>query len=135
MKKKIAACLFFLSLSGVLFGQDGPYRSGNFLLWGSGSGSAFEREATITGYDNGPATLSIPNILGEFPVVAIGDEAFRNKGLTSISRFPDGLKDIGKNAFAGNRLTNVNIPGGVQYISSGSFSENQLATVTFGNGV
>jgi len=53
-------------------------------------------------------------------IKSIGDEAFREKQLTSVS-IPRGVTHIGKNAFKGNRIREVSIPRSVVSIAEGAF--------------
>lgn len=89
-------------------------------------------EATITGYVGTPASdYVIPETLGGAPVVAIADEAFKEKGLTSV-KLPKTLKTIGARAFSLNSLSSLTIPASVTDIGFMAFSLNPtLASVTF----
>ena len=110
----------------------------------------------IRDYGENKTTFVIPNTILDDQVISIGDNAFRDKGLTNItipnsvisigeSAFeknvlttvilPDGLTTIGYDAFSGNHLTNITIPNSVTYIGGGGFSGNQLASVIIPNGV
>jgi hypothetical protein len=53
--------------------------------------------------------------------------------LTSLS-LPEGLKYIGKNAFAGNRISGLNVPAGV-YIGENAFADNQIRELVIGKDV
>lgn len=69
-------------------------------------GIAFEMTdegAVITGYTGAPeAEISIPAVISGIPVVAIGDNAFRDcYGLTGSLVIPDTVTRIGANAFFG----------------------------------
>ncbi|MCT4593629.1 MAG: leucine-rich repeat domain-containing protein [Anaeromicrobium sp.] len=77
----------------------------------------FDRDTgTITGYDVsiGGTDVVIPKQLDEVDVVAIGDEVFRYKQLTSVV-IPDSVTSIGDDAFNGNKLTSVTIEGKYPY--------------------
>jgi hypothetical protein len=73
-------------------------------------------------------------------VVSIGDEAFYENQLTSVT-FGKSVTYIGRSAFAsgyqdhGNKLTNVVIPDSVVSIGNRAFYRNQLSSVIIGNGV
>lgn len=64
-------------------------------------------------------------------MTAIGDDAFRAEGLTSVT-LPDILRSIGDGAFQSNELTTVAVPYNVTDIGSRAFADNQLTTVTIG---
>jgi len=70
---------------------------------------------TITGYVGTEKNLTIPASVNGKPIDAIGNEAFKNKGLTSVI-IPDSIISIGNNAFSGNKLTSITIPNSVTSI-------------------
>jgi len=102
---------------------------------------------TITGYDEDllPAVLAIPAEIEEYPVTAIGEDAFSDcSALTSVTipasvqsigdwafsycknlksvTIPEGVTDIGIWAFDSTGLTGVTIPASVQSIGAGAFA-------------
>lgn len=87
--------------------------------------------ATITEYNGPGGDVEIPNALGGLIVTKIGEEAFSEKGLSSIV-FPTNLEYIGKKAFSennsysGGNLKKVTIPGTVKIIDEYAFQENDL---------
>jgi len=103
----------------------------------TGSFFQFQRnvqgEMTITGY-SGKKQVVIPAVQNGVNVVKIGDNAFSDKKLTSVS-IPDGVTIIGENAFRNNRLTSVVIPDSVTIIGHYAFFNNKLTSVILGNGV
>ena len=93
-------------------------------------------EVEITEYDNDNGTATEVNIPSEverngtdYEVTAIGNDAFRQKGLTSII-IPNNVTSIGDWAFARNALTEVTIPNNVTRIGDHAFRDNQLTEVT-----
>jgi hypothetical protein len=109
---------------------------------------------TITGYIGAGGAIVIPDTVIGFPVVSIGNNAFREntiitgvtipEGITSIgasafrdctgltsATLPDSLESIGGSAFASSGLTSVTIPEAVTVISSSLFSGcTDLTSVT-----
>jgi hypothetical protein len=77
--------------------------------------------------------VAIPETLRGQRVTSIGNRAFDNNRLTSVT-ISNSVTSIGDNAFSNNRLTSVTIPNGVTSIGSFAFSSNQLTSVTIPNG-
>ena len=102
----------------------------------SASHFTFDRErGTITGYsEKGPKDVKIPEKIKGTPVTAIGERAFFNKNLTSVT-IPDSVTSIGETAFYANQLTSVTIGNSVTKIEQSAFEENQLASVTIPDSV
>ena len=89
--------------------------------------------ATVTGCTSTcPATLVIPDTLGGNSVTTIGNYAFYNNALTSVT-IPGSVTTIDYFAFAYNALTTVTIPNSVTSIGNGAFADNALTTVTIGD--
>jgi len=88
----------------------------------------------ITGYTGYrmPTQLYIPPRLHDLQVTAIGNEAFRDKLLLTVS-IPGSVILIGDMAFALNRLTTVTIPDSVRTIGVAAFAGNQLTSVVISN--
>ncbi|CAD5900130.1 BspA family leucine-rich repeat surface protein [Carnobacterium maltaromaticum] len=121
--------------------------------------------ATITGYIGSKTEIDIPNIainysMGwtrEIPVVSVGNRAFYEKKLNSVTfpasietigteafahnnieavEFPEELTSIGESAFQINSLIELNIPDKVYEIGNRAFAENSsLSQVTLGDGI
>jgi hypothetical protein len=85
-------------------------------------------EITITGYTGSATDVVIPATINGWPVTAIGEMAFRKKGLTSVI-IPDNVTTISRGAFRENQLTSIDIPSSVVTIGSAAFYSNQLASV------
>ena len=100
-----------------------------------GSDAPFDAEIDTHVYDEA-RDLFIINF--KTPVTRINDEAFKDKPIVTIT-LPDGLKTIGKSAFAGSTyddvtitLTSITIPGSVELIDNEAFMYcNALRTLRF----
>ena len=89
----------------------------------------------ITDYDdNCEKDVKIPSTIGGVAVTSIGNSAFANNNLTSVT-IPNSVTSIGVGAFDDNNLTSVTIPDSVTSIGSGAFYNNSLTSVTIPNGV
>jgi len=140
------------------------YREGDYYwtVWREFNDGVIKDYAMIVNYTGKGGNVQIPSLIDGIPVVAILDEAFMNKGLTSVTipnsvigigpipgigtrafdsnqltsiSLPSGLIVIGIEAFAGNLLTNISIPNGVTHISAYAFAENRLTSVNIPNSV
>lgn len=77
--------------------------------------------ATVTAYVGTEETVAIPATLGGCPVVAIGEEAFKN-GTPAAVVIPDGVRRVDWFAFGGcYRLSSVTVPETVVAIGYGAF--------------
>ena len=86
-------------------------------------------EITITSYSGSSTELIIPASIGGLPVVSIGDNAFENSSLVSVS-IPETLKSIGWFAFSGSQsLKRIIIPKNVTEIGYNAFSGAKELTV------
>lgn len=66
---------------------------------------------TIKKYNGNDAVVNIPSEINGTPVTTIGNAAFRDSSVTSVT-IPDSVTEIGSNAFAGcTNLTSVNYEG------------------------
>ncbi|MDD2447177.1 MAG: leucine-rich repeat protein [Tissierellia bacterium] len=84
---------------------------------------------TITDYsDIGPKAVDIPASIDGVYVITIGDGAFEDNELTSVT-IPDSVTTIDEGAFYKNELTSVTIPNSVTTIGDYAFSENKLNSV------
>jgi len=92
---------------------------------------------TITGYTADlPANVTVPATINGHPVTAIGDSAFEESSLTTIS-LPNSITSIADDAFYKARsLTSIVIPNSVTSIGTDAFSyTDSLTSVTIGTGV
>ena len=130
----------------------GQIGAGGFVSYRHGS------SVTITGFTGAETDMVIPSVHNGLPVVGIGNRAFQNRGLTSVSipnsvtgignsafannqltgtlSIPDNVTNIGNSAFANNQLSGtLTIPDSVTSIGNGAFGNNELTSVTIGNSV
>jgi len=75
---------------------------------------------TITGYTGSGGAVSIPATINGLPVTSVGDYAFYETALTSVT-IPNSVTNIGDYAFANSPLTSVTIPASVISIGDGAF--------------
>lgn len=89
---------------------------------------------TVGGVNNCPTNVDIPATIGGVTITAIGDSAFRNKGITAFT-LPSTITTIGISAFNGtNSYTSVTIPSSVTSIGQSAFqSVSSLQSVTIQN--
>ncbi|MEP5600835.1 MAG: leucine-rich repeat domain-containing protein, partial [Algibacter sp.] len=129
--KKILYSLVTLLTSMITYGQDFTATNGiEYTISGS--------EVSATGYTGNDTAIEIPNTVtnsgNTYTVTSIGNEAFMNKGLTSVT-ITDNVTSFGNNVFRDNQLTSVDIPESVTNIKYGAFKDNQLTSVTIHNTV
>ena len=87
-----------------------------------------EDVATITKYYGSVAAIIVPDTIDGYPVVAIGNEAFRgNKYLTAIL-IPDCITSIGDYAFADTNLDSLVLPAELNRLGRCILSGNKMVT-------
>ena len=91
-------------------------------------------QITITGYRGNAKNVRIPERINEMPVIAIGDGAFYENQLTSIT-LPNSITHIGDMAFAYNQLTRITLPNSIIHIGDIAFYENCLTNITLPNSI
>jgi hypothetical protein len=102
-----------------------------FNLTTNGDGSI-----NISGYAGSGGTVIIPSTIFGLPVTSIGQGAFQNSSVTSVT-IPDSVISLGQSAFFNDTaLTSINIGNGVASIQDSTFnSDPALKNVTIGNAV
>jgi hypothetical protein len=79
--------------------------------------------------------VSIPETIWNIPVKAIGNDAFRNKGITGVI-IPNSVISIGLRAFGGNKLTSITIQDRVTPITfERSCGDAENISIVIGAGV
>ena len=76
------------------------------------------------GYES-VSDVEIPSNIDGVKVVTIGNQAFRNKNLTSVT-IPETVTTIDTNSFSNNQISSLVIPSSVTSIGSYAFNDNQL---------
>ena len=117
--------VFILSAIGLVFANDNVGTSSCFTTEDS---ELQDGGVKIIGYSCKETSLKIPETIDWKTVVEIGENAFRNKLLTSVS-IPSTVVAIDNLAFANNELTRVEIPEGVTTIWNSAFKKNQLTAL------
>ena len=79
-------------------------------------------------------SIAIPATIRGVAVKSIGNHAFANKGLTSVT-IPNSVTSIGKSAFVDNQLTSVTLSNSLTSIELYAFRNNQLTSITIPNSV
>ena len=92
------------------------------------------KSVVITGYAGTKWDVRIPPRIRNLPVTHIGDRAFHEKNLISIT-IPNGVTTIGNQAFYGNQLTSITIPNSVTSIGASAFQNNKLTSIIIPDGV
>jgi len=121
--KNIALALALLALPAVVQAQDYTYTFDN------NGGIA------ITGYTGPGGDVTIPDTIDGYLVTSIGDAAFYNKFMTSVT-IPNSVTSIGEEAFENcTSLTNVTIGASVTRMmqptaAHAATNENRLTMTT-----
>jgi hypothetical protein len=125
------------SLALLLLVVSGLSTSGRAETFGEFTYTINGVSATITGYTGPGGNVTIPDAIGDKPVVNIGDSAFINSTNLMEITIPNSVTNIGILAFKGcTGLTNVTVGTNVRIIGSGAFTScSNLATINIPNGV
>ena len=98
----------------------------------------FQGESYYSNYDRYTGHVTIPKSVvydgKTYSVTSIGDYAFYETGLTSIT-IPNGIISIGNYSFEYCRMNSVVIPNSVITIGDDAFDQCWLSSVTIGNNV
>ena len=136
MKRMIALSLALLMAFSLTpfaaFAEALPPIAENMGSAGDFEYSVSNGKATVTGYIGTGGDVVIPDTLGGYTVIAIGEDAFsQNQTVTTVS-IPFGVTQIGARAFYNcQNLTSIVIPYGVPAINSQTFfSCKGLNTIT-----
>lgn len=96
--------------------------------------SLYMYEATIIGYTGSDTTLTIPDTIDSYPVIAIGTGAFKDNESIQYVKFSSKCKTVGVEAFSGCSALNGFDIGGVHAIKELSFYNCvSLGTITLTN--
>jgi hypothetical protein len=79
--------------------------------------------AVIVGYRGTSTQITIPDRINGYPVVGIGNNAFRSRHLESV-HFPSTLVFIEEYAFYDNKLLSISLPASVTNVGAGAFDNN-----------
>jgi hypothetical protein len=88
---------------------------------------------TITRYIGTNTALIIPSTINGLPVIAVGDRAFVNSSITSVT-IPNSVTSIGSGAFEWSGLSDVTIPNSVTNIGNYAFYGCSLQNATIESG-
>jgi hypothetical protein len=78
----------------------------------------------FTNHTTNAGALFIPDTIWGDPVISIGQAAFRNTGLTSVT-ISDGVTSVGANAFEHNQLTSVTFGSTATSVGLNAFANNR----------
>ena len=125
----ILTVILLLLTASLIFSQQYDHEENfNFVLIDS------DKAVLITSYKGNDTVVRIPPRIKDLPVTWIGQMAFAERGLVSLT-IPDTVVMIGSRAFVSNQLTSVTIPNSVLYIGNWAFASNQLNNVTIPDSV
>ena len=82
-------------------------------------------DGVIVAYSGVEENIAIPDSYKGKKIRRIEARVFMSKGLRSVS-IPDGIIEIGENAFANNQIEELSLPKSLRLIDNHAFSENRL---------
>ena len=120
MKRFILTLLCFLCF-GIAFGNEPSVVSGDYIIDDWKINISEKGNISIMDYKGSSENVAIPDNFDGFPVVSIGDNAFREKDVVSVT-IPDSVTLIGSSAFFScSKLKSVVIGKSVVTISDYAF--------------
>lgn len=124
------ACIFSLSLCGnrCLKAQESEVISEGEFVFDSLNGMIKEY------LGEGGGEVIIPAEIKGSPVLAIGDDIFKDKHIQAVS-LPEGLQHIGIDAFLRDELTHLELPSTLISIGDYAFQYNKLETLRLPEGM
>ena len=73
---------------------------------------------------------SLSSITLHNDIKVIGMGAFRNCDIHGVLNYlPTNLKELGNEAFRGNKITRIKLPDNIEYLGQGVFADNQITAV------
>ncbi len=78
--------------------------------------------------------VTIPSTISGKPVLKIGNSAFKEKNITSVT-IPNTVTEIGYDAFYKDSITSLTIPSSVKQINSSAFYQNNISSLTLNEGL
>lgn len=113
----------------LMAGQELPEE---YEAWGKSDFTYSEDGASITGFSEiGARKVEIRSFVrfpkestGKIPVTAIERQAFKNSKITQI-QLPSGIQAIGESAFEGNNIKTLELPDSITSVGANAFASNQ----------
>lgn len=120
--KRFILTLLCLLCFGIAFGNEPSVVSGDYIIDDWKINISEEGNISIMEYKGSSENVVIPDNFEGFPVVSIGENAFKNKGSLVSVTIPDSVTLIGFRAFNScSKLKSVVIGKSVETISGGAF--------------